>query len=332
MVCFKHLAIISLLTASAFMAGAQEQEISYKPEVHGVIRARWEMHTNSGEQRFRVRNARLSVGGKIYPSISYFFQTEYDNSMMQILDAYGKFDVVEGLFVQGGQFRMPFGVDPFRAPTNYIFANRSFIGNQVMNYRAVGAKVGYAIPHTPIAIEFGAFNPYTIKYSGGQKWNKDLAYAGKVTVGLPEGFKLDAGYGSIKPNDNGIRANLIDCALSWQGSNLLLAAEYMHKNYCAYDQKSTNAYVAYFDWFKSVRWNSFNRWSIQGRFDGMSDHLFLDSATFQPKRQRATIGSTVTCSHKAIHADIRINYEKYFGYKESGYSPDVFVIETVFRF
>ncbi len=333
MVSFKK-TIAALFLAVSLTGAAEDKAFSYTPELHGVIRARWEMNTSTGNQRFLVRNARLSVGGKIHPSISYFFQTEYDNSMMQILDAYGRFNIVKGLYVQAGQFRMPFGVEPFRAPANYIFANRSFIGNQIMNYRAVGGKVGYAIPDSPLTLEFGVFNPYTIKFSGGQKWGKDVAYAGKVNVKLPEGFKLDLGYASIKPNDNGRRANLIDGALSWENNNVLAAAEYMLKNYCGGHKKSTHAYVAYVDWHKSVKWGAFNRWSIQGRFDGMTDHCNLDKMEDQPARKRATIGTTLTCSYKAVHADVRVNYEKYFDYKDkkSGYSPDMFVIETVFRF
>lgn len=332
MASFKKIGYTALFAAVALMGAAEEKAFSYTPELHGVIRARWEMNTNSGDQRFRVRNARLSVGGKVHKSISYFLQTEYDNSKMQILDAYGRFDIVKGLYVQGGQFRMPFGVEPFRAPANYIFANRSFMGKQVMNYRAVGAKVGYAIPKTPLTLEFGVFNPYTITFSGGQKWGKDVAYAGKASLNLPEGFKLALGYGSIKPNDGGLRANLIDGALSWENRNVLVAAEYMLKNYCGGHQKSNHSYVGYVDWHKQVKWGAFNRWSIQGRFDGMTDHWAIESASLQPKRERLTLGSTLTCTYKAVHADVRVNYEKYFDYKEGGYSPDQLVLEMVVRF
>lgn len=333
MAFFKSFATSAIFAAAAITATAAESGFDYTPELHGVIRARWEMNTNSGDQRFRVRNARLSVGGKIHPAISYFFQTEYDNSMMQILDAYGKFGIIDGLYVQAGQFRMPFGVEPFRAPANYIFANRSFMGNQVMNYRAVGFKAGYAIPHTPLTLEFGVFNPYTIKFSGGQKWGKDVAYAGKATLKLPAGFGLSLGYGSIKPNDMNLRANLIDAALSWENANVLAAAEYMHKNYCNSTHESNHSYVAYVDWHKPVEWGAFNRWSIQGRYDGMSSHWNIDKAQLDPKRQRFTIGTTLTCAYKAVHADLRVNYEKYFHYKAAdGYSPDQFVVEMVVRF
>jgi len=329
MACFKKIAATALFTAVALAGAAEEKAFSYVPEIHGALRARWEMNTGSAEQRFQVRNARLTIGGKIHPSISYFLQTDLcDQGVMKILDAYGRFDIVKGLYVQAGQFRMPFGVETFRAPANYIFANRSFLGKQVMNYRAVGAKVGYAIPRTPLTLEFGAFNPYAI--GDHTKWSKTVAYAGKATLKLPEGFSFSAGYGSIKPGT--LRANVVDGALSWENSNLLISAEYLLKNYCGGGYKSTHAYVGYVDWHKSVSCGAFNRWSIQGRFDGMTKHINMTKLTVEDKRNRVTLGSTLTFAYKAVHADVRVNYEKYLGYKEDGHSPDRVVAEMVIRF
>lgn len=57
-----------------------------------------------------------------------------------------------------------------------------------------------------------------------------------------------------------------------------------------------------------------------------------DHSALESKRQRATIGSTLTYTYKAVHADVRLNYEKYFDYKEGAYSPDRFVAELVVRF
>lgn len=308
------------------------KEFSYTPEIHGVFRARWEMQPNSGQQHFQVRNARLTIGGKVHPSISYFLQTDLcDKGEMKILDAYGRFDIIKDLYFQAGQFRMPFGVEPFRAPADYIFATRSFLGNQIMNYRAVGIKAGYTIPKTGLTLEAGAFNPNDIKKH--DVWTKRIAYSAKATLKLPEGFSLSTSYGSIRPAS--LRANLVDAALSWQNRHLLVAAEYMHETYCNSAHKPTDAYCAYIDWNKPIKLGCFNRWSIQGRYDGMTDHIDMKSLSNEPKRQRATIGSTLTLSHKSVHADLRLNYEKAFYYKEpkeGGYSPDRLIAEMVIRF
>lgn len=330
MAFFKRIILTTLFTAVALAGAAEEKPFTLTPEIHGALRARWEMNTNSGEQRFQVRNARLTLGGKIHPTISYFFQTDLcDRGVMKILDAYGRFDIVKGLYFQAGQFRMPFGVEPFRAPANYIFANRSFMGKQVMNYRAVGAKAGYAVPGTKLSLEFGVFNPYSI--GDHEKWSKTVAYSGKALLKLPAGFTLSAGYASIKPAK--MRANIIDGALSWENSNLLVCGEYMFKNYCGGGYKSNHSYVGYVDWHKNVKCGAFNRWSVQGRFDGMTRHINMTTLAVEDKRNRVTLGSTLTFAYNAVHADVRLNYEKYLGYEEAnGYSPDRLVAEMVIRF
>lgn len=319
------------MLATASVAVAADGDFSYIPEVHGTVRARWEMDTRNGSQRFRVRNARLSVGGYVAPSIDYFVQAEFnDEDHLLLLDAYGRFRIVKGLTVQAGQFRMPFGVESFRAPNNYYFANRSFMGKQMMNYRALGAKVTYAIPSTPLTLDFGGFNPVSLHK--GAKYSKTLAYAGKASCKLPAGFKVTAGYASIKPDTH--RANLIDACLEWSNKNILVVGEYMYERYCHKFYPDAHSYVAFVDWHKSVNWGVFNRWSIQGRMDGLTDHyqLVTGKESFNHKRNRATIGSTLTYSYKALHADVRLNYEKYFNWKGGDAVSDCFVAELVVRF
>lgn len=329
--------ISAMFLATASVAVAADSAISYIPQVHGTVRSRWEIDTRSGDQRFRVRNTRLSVGGYIAPSIDYFVQAEFnDEDHLMLLDAYGRFRIVKGLTIQGGQFRMPFGVESFRAPNNYYFANRSFMGKQMMNYRALGAKVCYVIPSTPLTVEAGAFN--TVSLHKGSAYSHQIAAAGKVIAALPAGFKLTAGYASIKPAVT--RSNLADVCLEWNNKNLLVVGEYMYQHYCHDTYKDAHSYVAFVDWHKSVKWGVFNRWSIQGRFDGMTDQYQLATNKSNPeagesfnfKRNRATIGSTLTYTYKALHADVRLNYEKYFDWKGGDAVSDCFVAELVVRF
>ena len=320
--------------ASASSGEKKEKEFSYVPVFHGAIRSRWELNTQNGDNRFQVRNARLSLEGKVASSISYFIQTDLcDQGSMKILDAWGKFGIIDGLYVQAGQFRMPFGVEPFRAPANYIFANRSFMGKQMMNYRAVGGKVGYTLPKTPLTIEAGMFNPTSI--GNHAVWNRTVAYSGKLTYTLPDGFSLSAGYASIKPNDK--RANLIDACLIWQNKNWLVQGEYMFEHYTKNVYDDAHSYVVFADWHKPVNCGVFNQWSIQARLDGMTDHYQLTTGkddVHDQGRQRVTIGSTLTYKYKMVHADVRLNYEKYFAW-DFGKMPgdlDRLVAEIVVRF
>lgn len=330
----KHImTALAAVCLSVSALAAEDAAVDYKPKFHGAVRARWEMDTREGDQRFQVRNARLTMEGNVASWAHYFVQTDLsDCGTMKILDAYGQLDICKGLNFRAGQFRMPFGVETFRAPQNYIFANRSFMGKQVMNYRAVGARLAYTLPKTPLTLEFGAFNPATISSQSG--WSNTVAVAGKASWALGAGFTVSASYASIKPN--GLRANLVDGALLWQNNNWLVAAEYMYKHYCNDVYDPAHAWMAFADWHKNISLGGFNRWSVQGRWDGMTRHHELTATpTEQAARNRITLGSTLTYAFKVMHVDIRLNYEKYLYH--SDYTPavgdsDRLVAEMVIRF
>lgn len=59
--------MLSIATASAQLTIPKE----YLPEVHGTIRGKYEVQTTNGMQRFQVRNARVSLDGKVLPVIAY---------------------------------------------------------------------------------------------------------------------------------------------------------------------------------------------------------------------------------------------------------------------
>lgn len=335
------LLMIAASAPSALCAADQtetsDKKISYIPEIHGVVRGRWEMDTQSGDGRFQVRNARLTIGGKIAPSIDYFVQTDFcDRGQMKILDAWGQLGITRGLSIRAGQFRMPFGVEPFRAPANYIFANRSFIGKQVCNVRAVGARVAYTLPAAPLTIEAGVFNPTSI--SDHEKWIKTYAYAAKAAYRLGH-VTFTTGIQSIEPDS--IRINLIDGAVSWSSGRWLIEGEYMNKHYTNRSHKSCHAYSIFADYHMPVKAGVFNRLSFQGRFDGMTDHSSGTRTpsgsltTDDPARNRFTVGSTLTYSYRNVHADLRLNYEKYIyshNVTPASGSGDRLTLELVVRF
>ena len=58
---FRLLPIVAM-----FMVGLDAfaaDEVDYRPNVHGTIRSRFEVATESGDYRFQVRNARVSIDG-----------------------------------------------------------------------------------------------------------------------------------------------------------------------------------------------------------------------------------------------------------------------------
>lgn len=325
--------------ATVFQIHIQANDsISYRPNIHGVIRGRFEASTVQSDYRFQVRNARVTIDGKIAPVIDYFIQTDFcDRGSIKILDVWARLWATKGLGIQAGQFRMPFGVDPFRAPHNYFFANRSFIGNQICNYRAVGAKVIWQAQSTPLTIEAGAFNPATI--SDHVSWHNKLAYAAKATYKI-HNISLATGFMSVSPDS--VRSNIIDGAVTWESGRWRVEGEYMYKHYTRSRHKEAHGYNIYADYHMPIKAGIFNRLSFQGRFDGMTAHSnsIRDKqgqlTTNHPARNRATIGTTISyIRSKNMYLDIRANYEKYFYHSGVNVTPDMgdkAVVELVLRF
>lgn len=337
--------LTKFLTCTAIIAvtspsinAAKSDSISYIPEVHGTLRPRMEMSTEDDAFRFQLRNARVSLAGMIAPQIDYFAQADFcDRGSVKFLDGWIRLKVTNGLKFQAGQFRMPFGVDAFRAPNNYIFGNRSFMGKQMFNHRAVGAKISYTLPTAPLTIEAGAFNPTTIQDHA--PWNHTVAYSAKASYEINH-VTFATGFASISPDS--VRLNVSDGAITWKAGRWTAEAEYMYMHYCNRRQKSSHAYNAWVDYAMPVRAGLFNKLSFQGRFDGMT--AFSNGkrnkdgklTVNEPARNRATVGSTITYMRsKNMFLDIRANYEKYFYH--SGVTPtpdngDKILLEMVLRF
>lgn len=287
------------------------------PRVGGTIRTRWELNTSSGENRFQVRNARVDVSGNVASWACYYVNTDFcDRGKIKILDAWARITPIKGLSLQVGQFRMPFGVDTHRGPANYFFANRSFVGKQVCNYRAVGFKAAYSFaPSVPVTIEAGAFNPTSI--GDHSEWNRQLAYSGKATLRLPSGFMASAGAMSLYPDS--LRVNLFDAALGWCNDRWTVEGEYIYKHYTRKIHPACHSWVVFANYSFPLHAGILNHGSVQARYDGMTDHstgirqangLYT---TDSPRRQRLTLGATIgTLLPHGRFVDLRVDYEHYF--------------------
>lgn len=337
------IALLCCMTHFAVAAGetpdeVKRQTVSLIPTVHATVRARFEASTVESRYRFQVRNARVSIGGKIIPQIEYFVNTDFcDRGKIKFLDAWARAYITGGLDLRGGQFRMPFGVDIHRGPDNYYFSNRSFIGRQMANFRAVGAELRYNFKTAPVTLQAGAFNPSTI--GDHTPWNSALSYSAKATwrVGA---VTLAAGFMSIEPDS--VRANLIDGAVAWHSGRWHIEGEYVRKHYTGDAHRPCHGWNIFGDYAMPVRAGYFNQLSAQARFDGMTAHSDCrrdDSrllVTNDPRRTRITAGLTLSCLRPAgRHFDIRANYEKYFYADDVTVTPDMgdkLVIEMILRF
>ncbi len=301
--------------AVSFSAFAGDDDrVDLRPEIHGVFRGRWETAIADGSGRFQVRNARVSLAGKVAPIVSYFINTDLcDRGKFLFLDAYGRIVLPARFAVQVGQFRMPFGTDSFRPPGGYFFNNRSFIGKKVNNYRAVGFKIDYDFGSVPLTVQAGMFNPTTI--DDHTRWVKDYAYAGRL-IYRPGDFSFGMGAESIKPDS--VRINLLGVSAGWASGRWTTEAEYMYRHYTNHTHKATSAWNVFASYSIPLEKSVFDALSIQARFDGMtalaSGTREADGKlkTTDPGRNRVTVGSTLDYRYKAVRVAVRLNYEKYF--------------------
>lgn len=319
-VCGWLLALAALLF-SVCGVSAEEADaagVSLVPQIHGALRARYEMDTRGAEQRFQLRNARFKVQGNLSPAIDYMVQADLcDRGKMKILDAWARIEFVKGLRLQAGQFMMPCGVDNFRNPSNYIFINRSPIGKEANNLRGVGAKLSWTralAGGRSLTLEGGAFNPTSI--ADQEVWVRKLAYAGKGILGLGHGLSLTLGGETIIPDR--VRINKFDACVGWTQGPWELSGEYLYKHYTGDRHPAVHAWTVWGNYVRPVRWGIFNRASLQGRWDGMTDHSggagdpSLSLSTTDPARNRITVGGTLTYAIARVRCDLRVNYEKYF--------------------
>lgn len=307
------------------------------PTVGGVIRARYEYMTLDNLNRFAIRNARVWVKGNILPRLSYYVCTDLcDQGKFLFLDAYGKFDLGKGFAVQAGQFRIPFGVDPFRGPGTYIFADRSFIGRDIDNIRAVGVQGSYIFQKSfPAKITMGIFGSNAI--SDQNRWSKTLFYALKAEI--PAGpFVITGGFQNIRPDI--VKVNMADACLSFSKNRWSAEAEYMYEHYVNHPFPDSHSYNIWADYSIPLEKSMFNSLSFQARFDASTRDwdAFGENADLtpsHPSRKRITIGSTLAYIKKPVKCELMLNYEKYFypkGYEAPAGRNDKILAELVIVF
>ncbi len=332
--------IRKLFIAAAMLMGSLSmvaQEVDYKPTFSGVVRGRWEMETPDGQDKFAIRNARVAISGKIAQPLDYYIRTDFcDLGKIKILDCWMRMAFTDNLKLRVGQFRVPFGQDSFRGPSNYYFANRSFMGRYVANLRAVGASLSYDFGALPLLLEFGVFNPTEI--TDHSTYTDEKVFAAKGTYSFGD-FKFIAGFESYMPED--IRINMYDAALSFKSGRWLVEGEYIYKHYTNSAFDPCNSYNFFANYAMPVKIGVFNELSFQGRWDAADAHSSGKRnaegvlTVNQPERQRITIGSQLTYKLAKLHCDFRVNFEKFF-YEDGQVPPegrdDKIVAEIVVAF
>lgn len=306
---------MTALSVFALSAVAQDKN-PFIPEIHGTVRAKYEYEPQIDKGRFEIRNARLSVEGKVIPIVRYKAEIDLsDEGSIKMLDAYIRLQPKDALKFTFGQMRVPFTFDAHRSPHLQYFANRSFIAKQVGNVRDVGASVSWKFnDRMPVTLEGGIFNGSGLT---NQKnfWTDNYNFSFKAQTMIARQFNITLS--CQKANAGDVNVMMYDAGAYWQNQRWHIEAEYLRKHYSDGSFTPVNAIDAFAAYRLPLK-KGLNAISFLGRYDYMSDHskgtkdgsgnLKIDD----PERHRLTGGVTLSLGKESLQADIRLNYEQYF--------------------
>jgi len=288
----------------------------YLPEIHGTIRAKYEYEPPIDKGRFEIRNARVSVEGKIIPAVRYKAEIDLsDEGAIKMLDAYVRFQPKSPIKLTFGQMRVPFSIDAHRSPHLQFFANRSFIAKQVGNVRDVGAAASWTFGDaTPVTLEGGIFNGSGLTNQKNY-WTGDYNFSFKAYTLIARQFNITLSAQKATAGDT--KVMMYDAGAYWQTSRWHIEAEYLRKYYRHGSFSPVNAADAFAAYRLPLK-KGLTAISFLARYDYMSDHSKgvkdeKDNLTADdPERHRITGGVTLHLGKKSLQADIRLNYEQYF--------------------
>lgn len=312
--------ILCLFAVVTVSTGAEKAKSPYIPDFHGTIRAKYEYEPTINKGRFEIRNARLSVEGKIIPIVRYKAEIDLsDEGSIKMLEAYVRLQPKDRLKFTFGQMRVPFSIDAHRSPHLQYFANRSFIAKQVGNVRDVGVAASWTFgARTPITLEGGVFNGSGLT-NFKNFWTADYNFSLKSQICLCRQLNIVLSCQKAKASD--VNTYMYDGGIYWENLRWHIEAEYLRKHYANDAFRPVNAVDAFAAYRLPLKRNKMAL-SFLGRYDYMSDHskgskdedgiLLVDD----PERHRLTGGMTLRLGKGALQADIRLNYEQYFYNKD----------------
>lgn len=308
----------------------------YLPKIEGTIRAKYEYNTSLDAHRFQVRSARFSVNGNFSPITAYKVEIDLsDEGVTKMLDAYVRMKPVDWFNFTIGQQKIPFGTDNLRSPHQLYFANRSFVGKQLVSgLRDVGATVLFRnTKAVPFDFQAGVYNGDGLYNQ--QDWQKSVNYAFRMELFPFKNMEISLNYNSVKPED--LRMTLYDVGAYYNFSNLHLEGEYIYKTYQGDVFPATKSYSVFaaYDIWTNKRF--LKKITPLVRFDSMTDNnkgkadinnvYKVDDIA----RKRVTSGVTFSLAKPFLN-DIRLNYEKYFYAENVVDRDDKLVVEFVVRF
>jgi hypothetical protein len=301
---------------------AQSESESYYPSIDGTIRGKYEYFTELNEHRFQVRNARFSLRGKVTPITWYKAEIDLsDEGRTRMLDAFVQFKPEKWWSFTIGQQKVPFSTDNLRSPHNFWFANRSFIGKQLINLRDVGASVNFLNnKKLPFDFTIGVFNGLGL-YTQDKTLNlNEMSYAGRIVFYPLNGIELQLNALTVNPGQ--IRMNYYSPGVMFKLSKFKFETEYLYKTYISdlqLDFNLTQSWLlqANYDIY-TPKLKNIQKITPLLRFDDMMKNMryeIQNSSTIiiktEEERKRLTAGITFSFAKPFVN-EIRLNYERYF--------------------
>ncbi len=308
----------TVTTTTTTTETTSREKFSFLPKVNGTFRGFYQWSTATGQSRFTVRNARLSLSGAVLPKLDYYMQVDFcDAGSIRLLDVYARVKPAEGATVMLGQMRVPFSAAATRAPRDYYFADVELTA-VFGNLRSVGVKGSYTIPGSfPLYIEGGVFN--ATDRSNHNVWQSALTYGVKTNVRLG-GFRPEVAFMSRVPGarDKAVRINMLNASLSWSCGGFFAEGEYIMRHYTGHSFDTSHAYSVFASWRWPVTLPMADALSAQLRFDGLTDAstgaLNTDRTLDNDiaGRRRLTLGATAHYTYRGVGAKFMLNFEQYF--------------------
>lgn len=320
--------IVTLVLLCAVTLCAQSPLNGYMPELHGVVRGKYEYSPDMGASRFELRNARVSVEGRLPMRAEYKVEMDLcDEGEIKMKSAWVRLSPWRSLRISAGYQRLPFSIDAHRNPDTQHFANRSFIAKQVGNVRDVGVAGGYDFKNrhgiTRLKIDAGIFNGSNIS-DQKSAWHSNISYSARAQYFPTNGVAIVPSVHHTALADGAASYTSLDLGAFWTNGIVHLEAEYLRKIYSKNTFSDCNAMNAIAMVTHKTRRsdNYLKSVSLLARYDYMDNHSdgSLGFETEAPQRliitdyarHRMTLGVTFGLCDAKNPVLLRINYEKYW--------------------
>ena len=145
--------VLDLLIKKNLITQKEAESVKEKPSIklNGFVQTHYIIdRTHRVADEFKLRRARLGVGGNIMKEISYnlvFGGVENPDSDAHLVDAYADIDFFEYALIRAGQFKVPFGLEGPESSSELPAIEQSTVFsrmNPLANFRDIGVQASGA--------------------------------------------------------------------------------------------------------------------------------------------------------------------------------------------